>query len=118
MEAEYVAILELYSEILFIKSFLNFAVQKVKVPFKVHCAIVGEIYLAYNAKLSQQTKVIDMKYHLVYITRGLIDNIFIKLEDNGVNIWIKNTRGKIFATHSSKFLQNTVQKNMGEVLEE
>ena len=62
-EAEYVALSEVATEILYICSILRFLQVKQEFPIEVHVDNVGAIYLSKNASTSNRTKHIDTRYH-------------------------------------------------------
>ena len=109
-KAEYVAITELCCEIMFVKSILEFLGMKLKFPIIVNCDNIGAIYLAYNAKTSQRTKHIDVKYHYVreYVEKGMIKIIFVRSEKNDADLWTKNLKEDTYVEHSSKFMKEMV----------
>ena len=111
-EAEYVAMAELCGEILFVKSILEFLGVKLEWPILVNCDNIGAIYLAHNAKTSQRTKHIDVKYHFVreYVENGLIKIVFVKSEENDADIWTKNVKSEIFRKHTEKFMSSVPQQ--------
>ena len=109
-EAEYVAMSEVCTEILFIKSILDFCGVGVKLPILVNCDNIGAIYLAHNAKTSRRTKHIDVKYHFVreYVEEGIVKVIFVKSEDNDADLWTKNLGYAAYNKHSDKFMTSFV----------
>ena len=111
-EAEYVAMSELCGEILFVKSILEFLGVKMELPILVNCDNIGAIYLAHNAKTSQRTKHIDVKYHFVreYVEDGMIKVVFVKSEENDADIWTKNVKSDIFKKHTEKFMTSVPQQ--------
>ena len=93
-EAEYVAISELCTELLFIKQVLEFLGAKIDFPMIVRVDNVGAIYLAKNQTTGQQTKHIDICYHFVreFIEDGIIKIIFVKSEENMADIFTKTVK--------------------------
>ena len=79
-EAEYVAVAEVCTEIMFICMILWFLGIKIELPIMVHCDNVGAIFLSYNAKISQRTKHIDIKYRYVkeWVEDGIVKIVFVK----------------------------------------
>ena len=110
MEAKYIAFSELCTEILFIKSILEFLKIEIKLPIIVRCDKIGATYLENNAKLSQRTKHIDVKHHFVreYIEKGLIKIVFVRSEENEADIWTKNVKQDTYMKHTSKFMKNMI----------
>ena len=106
----YIAISELCTEILFIKSILEFLKIEIKLPIIVHCDNIGAIYLGNNAKLSQRTKHFNVKHHFVreYIEKRLIKIEFVRSEENEVDIWTKKLKQDTYAKHTSKLMKNMI----------
>ena len=79
MEAEYAALSELCSEILFVRMIMEFLGERVKYPITVYFKNVGAIYLAYIKKISIQTKHVDTRTHFVwnYVENRTIKIIFV-----------------------------------------
>ena len=104
-EAEYVAVSEDCQEMMFIKRIFEFIWVKVRTPITVYCDNVGAIFLAYNAKTGGRTKHIDVKYHYVreYIRDGVIQIVFVKLENNHSNVFTKNTTQRTYEGQIGKF---------------
>ena len=78
-EAEYVAVLEVCQEIMFIRSIIEFIGVKFKTLITVYCNNVGALFLAYNAKTGGRTKHIDVKYHYLreYVRDRIIQIVFV-----------------------------------------
>ena len=107
-EAEYVAVSEVCTEIIFIKYILEFLDVKVEYPVTVMCDNVGAIFLSYNAKNSNRTKHVDIRAHFVrqYVEDGVVKVIFIRSEENEADTFTKNVSGKIFRRHAIKNLES------------
>lgn len=105
-EAEYVAVSEVCTEIIFIKQILEFLGIKIDFPITVHCDNVGAIFLANNAKNSQRTKHVDIRAHYVrqYVKDGTVKIIFVRSEDNAADPYTKNVSTKIFNQHTTSSL--------------
>ena len=86
------AVSEVATEILFIKSMLEFLGVKVELPIEVNVDNVGAIYLSKSATTSNRTRHIDTRYHFVreYIDDGVLKVVFVKSEDNHADIMTKN----------------------------
>ena len=78
-EAEYIRLLEVCQEILFMKSILEFLEAKVSYPIQVHVDIQGAIFLANNEGASMRTKHVDVQYHFVreYVKDGVVKIVFV-----------------------------------------
>ena len=111
-EAEYIAVSEVCTEIIFIKQVLEFLGIKIQYPITVNCDNVGAIFLAYNAKNSQRTKHVDIREHYVrqYVEDGTIKIIFVKSEDNAADTFTKNVSGNIFKKHAITSLKKVERK--------
>ena len=105
-EAEYTAVLEVATEILFIKSMLEFLGVKVELPIEVNVDNVGAIYLSKSATTSNRTRHIDTRYHFVreYIDDGVLKVVFVKLEDNHADIMTKHLSIQLFDKHSNAIM--------------
>ena len=105
-EAEYIAILEVAMEILYIAGILKFLGVKIKYPIEVNVDNIGAVYLAKNATTGNRTKHIDTRYHFVreYIEDGIVKVIFVRSENNDVDIFTKNVNTATF---------NKLAKNIG-----
>ena len=81
-EAEYVAISEVYTKIMFIKTILSFLGIEIKRPIQVNCDNIGAIFLSHNAKASARTKHIDIRYHFIreHVIDGLVEIVFVHSE--------------------------------------
>ena len=116
-EAEYLAIADVCTEILFIRNLLTFFGIKIAYPITVRCDNVGAIFLGYNAKTSSRTKHVDIKAHFVreYVNEGIIKIVFVRSENNDSDIWTKNTDRKTYVKHRSKFMGNREVANDKEL---
>ena len=83
-EAEYVAISEIATEILYIAGILKFLEVEIEHPIVIHVDNIGAIYLAERATSSTRTKHIDTRYHFVrnYIEDGILKIKFVRSNDN------------------------------------
>jgi len=83
-EAEYVALSEVATEILFAKQVLEFLGVPTALPIEVHVENVGAMFLANNATTGQRTRHIDVRYHYVreYIDDGIMVICFVWSEKN------------------------------------
>ena len=65
-EAEYVAVSEVCSYIIFVKMMMEFLKMVIERSVVVHCDYVGAIFLGNNAKQSVRIKHIDVsRYHFI-----------------------------------------------------
>ena len=100
-EAEYMAVSEIATEILFIRSMLEFLGVKVELPIEVNVDNIGAIYLSKSATSSNRTRHIDTRYHFVreYIENGILKIVFVKSEDNDADIMTKNLCIRLYDKH-------------------
>ena len=107
-EAEYVAVSEVCTDIMFIKMMMEFLQLEMKKPVIVHCDNVGAIFLGNNAKLSARTKHIDVKYHFIreHVVDGTLEITFIPSEENDADIFTKNVGQEAYKKHSKKFMKD------------
>ena len=105
-EAEYMAISEVATEILFIKSMMEFLGVEVKLPIEVKVDNVGAIYLSKSATTSNRTRHIDTRYHFVreYIDDGILKVVFVKSEENDADIMTKNLSIGLYEKHSKSIM--------------
>ena len=110
-EAEYVAVSDVCTEIMFIRMILEFLGVRVRMPIIVHCDNIGAIFLSYNAKISQRTKHIDTKYRYVgeYVEQGVVKIIFVRSEENVADILTKNVSLETFKKHTVRFLDKMTE---------
>ena len=107
-EAEYVAISEVCTEIMFVKMILSFMGVEVRRPITVNCDNVGAIFLGHNAKASARTKHIDIRYHFIreHVIDGIVEIVFVRSEENDADIFTKNVSRATYDKHSSKFMKD------------
>ena len=106
MEAEYVALLEVMAEILFICNILEFLQVEVKYPIVVRVDNAGAIYIANNEGLGKRTKHIDMKFHFVreHMEDGILKILYVCSKENDADVFTKNLGGKQQEMHMGKFM--------------
>jgi len=105
-EAEYMAVSEVATEILFIKSMMEFLGVNVTLPIQVNVDNVGAIYLSKSATTSNRTRHIDTRYHFVrdYIEDGVLKVLFVRSEDNHANIMTKHLSVQLYDQHSGSIM--------------
>ena len=110
-EAEYYAISECVTEMLYTKQVIEFMGLPIQLPMKLKVDNMGAIYLANNAFTEQRTKHIDCRVHFV---RDLIQNVppilsvdFVKSEDNKADSFTKNLNGATYMKHIKWYMSNT-----------
>ena len=91
-EAEYVGLVEMVCELLFIKNVLQSIGYCVNLPMMVYTDNIGAIYMTKNWTTSGRTKHIDTRYH--FIREMVRDNIlsvnFVGTKENQANMLTKN----------------------------
>ena len=108
-EAEYMAVSEVATEILFMKSMMDFLGVPVSLPIEVYVDNVGAIYLSKSATTSNRTRHIDTRYHFVrdYIDDGVLKIVFVRSEFNHADIMTKNLSVKLYEQHSDAIMKGT-----------
>ena len=78
-KAEYVAVTEVATDILFIARMMEFLGNQIDYPIIVNVDNIGAIYLATTAKTGNRTKHIDTRYHFVreYVEKGILKVVFV-----------------------------------------
>ena len=105
-EAEYVAVADICTEILFIKTILDFLQLPVHLPITVMCDNVGAIFIAHNSKNSGRTKNINIKYHFIreYIIDGIVQVQFVRSKDNLADPFTKNVSRDTYVKNAYTYL--------------
>ena len=100
-EAEYVAVSEVATEILYIAKMLEFLDTDVQYPIIVNVDNIGAIYLATTAKTGSRTKHVDVRYHFVreYIEKGILKVVFVRSAENVADVMTKNLGRELFEKH-------------------
>lgn len=106
-EAEYVALAELVTEVMFVKMILESMGMSVQIPIKLRADNIGALFLAKNTTTGQRTKHIDVRYHFIreLIEEGTIEVEFVKTQDNEADIYTKNTSGDLFKKHTNGYMK-------------
>ena len=86
------AVSEVCTEIMFMKTILEFVGVNIKKPIMVNCDNEKAIFVANNAKMTARTKHIDIKYHLIreFIVDGTVKIVFVTSENNNSDVFKKN----------------------------
>ena len=100
-EAEYMAISEVATEILYVAGILKFLGIRLQYPIIVNVDNIGAVYLSKNATTGNRTKHIDTRYHFVreYIEDGILKVVFVRSENNHADIFTKNLSTESFTKH-------------------
>ena len=106
-EAEYVAVSEVFKEIIFLRQILYLLGIKVEYPIQIHVDNVGEIFIFKNNG-GKRTRHIDIRYHYVreYEEEGIVKVLFVKSKDNVEDIFTKNTDDDTHLKHTSEFMSD------------
>lgn len=109
-EAEYKAISEVVTEILYIKMIVEFLDEKLQLPIQVKVDNLGAIYLSKSASTSTRTKHIDTHYHFVreYVEDGIVQIEFVRSEANQADIFTKNLPRDSYERHSHTILKDNM----------
>jgi hypothetical protein len=112
-EAEYFVLSEVAKEVIFVKHLVASMGITIEFPIIIKVDNVGAIYLANNHTTGQRTKHIDIQQHFVreYIEDGISKVVFVKSEDNDVDIFTKNATEELFNKHSKKLVETVNQNN-------
>ena len=112
-EAEYVAVVEVCTEILFIKTIMDFLKIKIELPITIMCDNVGAILIAHNSKNSGRTKHINIKHHFIRecVIDGTVQIKFDWLEENLADPFTKNVSSDSYMKNANTYLQNINDAN-------
>jgi hypothetical protein len=107
-EAEYVAMSEVGTEVIYAKDILAFLGVTIALPITVEIDNIGAIYLAKKAGSSARTKHVDTRYHYVreYIEEGILLVTFVRTDKNDADIFTKNLGKEKYVKHSVKFMND------------
>ena len=105
-EAEYYALSELCSELIFIKHILEFVGVEIEFPIVARVDNVGAMFLSNNHALSQRTKHISTRQHFIrqFIEDGIIKVIFVRSKSNDSDLFTKNLSKELFNKHKNKIM--------------
>ena len=107
-EAEYVAVAEVCTEVLFIKTIMDFLGLEISLPITVLYDNIGAIYITNNPKNNGRTKHINVKYHFIreYVIDGTLQINFVRSEENFADPFTKNVSRDLYEKHSFKYLED------------
>jgi Reverse transcriptase (RNA-dependent DNA polymerase) len=107
-EAEYVALSEMCTELVFLKMVIESIGVQVELPMKVYVDNGGAIFLTNNTSTGQRTKHIDIRYHYAreLASDGIIEVIFVGTAENDADIYTQNTSSELYDKHTSKYMQS------------
>ena len=103
IEAEYIAILEVAMEILFIAGVMKFIGMDVAYSIKVNVDNIGAICLSKNVTTGNQTKRVNMRFHFVckYINNSKLKIMFVRSEENHADLITKNLSTELYRKHTN-----------------
>jgi Reverse transcriptase (RNA-dependent DNA polymerase) len=112
-EAEYVAMSETVKQIRFIYYLLPGMGVQIKLPIVVRCDNIGAIFMAENSSSGVRTRHIDTRYHFVreHVVNEFIKIIFVKSNENEVDMFTKNIGKEIYEKHVKRFLGKDASNN-------
>jgi hypothetical protein len=108
-EAEYMALSDLCTEVLFIKQLLESMGMGIQLPIKLEVDNTGALFLAENSTTSQRTKHIDVRHHFIcnLMDDKIIEVKFVKTTENDADVYTKNVSGDLFMKHTTPYMDNT-----------
>ena len=112
-EAEYVAVSEVVKEIKLLYHILRSIEIKAPLPIQGQVDNVGAIWLANNSSVSERTKHVDLRAHIVrnMIKDQVIEINFVKSSENDSDIMTKNQQGQHYMYANSKMVYTVQEMN-------
>ncbi len=106
-EDEWVTLSQAVREVICVSQLLTSMKIHVPSPIILHVDNVGEIFMAQNVTTTSQTKHVDIRYKFVnkYVEDGIVKITFVKAKENDADIFTKNLKWELHATHSSNFFK-------------
>lgn len=108
-EAEYYAISEVATELLFVKQIAEFLRVNLQLPMIVRVDNNGAIYLANNSTSGTRTKHVDTRVHFVRdLTQAepkVLEPQFVPSADNQSDTYTKNVTSDLFFKHTSHYMR-------------
>ena len=94
--------MEVSTKILFIAEVMKFLGMEINYPIEIYKDNISAIYLSKNATTANRTKHVDSRYHFVreYMEIGIVKTVFVRTEDNKVNLMMKNLGSDLYAKHT------------------
>jgi hypothetical protein len=105
-EAEYMALCDLCTEVLFIKQLLENMGLQIELPIQLQVDNTGALFLAENSTTGQRTKHIDVRHHFIrnLIEDKIIEVKFVKTADNDADSYTKNLSLELFNKHTKHYM--------------
>ena len=116
-EAEYYALSEMCSELIFIKNILEFIGVKIQFPIVAKVDNVGAMFLSNNHAMSQRTKHISIRQHFIrqFVEDGIIKVIFVRSKSNDSDIFTKNLSKDLYEKHRKKIMTGIEAEKYNDV---
>ena len=105
-EVEYIAVLEVCTEIMHCKYIAEFMGIRINLLILVNVDNIGAVYLANSVQGTQRTKHVNVQYHFVceYVEDDVVQIVFVKSKDNVADPFTKNTDGETHSHHTSGYM--------------
>ena len=106
-EAEYVAISEVCTEILFVAQLMKFVGMKLVYPLIVNVDNIGAIFITENS-VGRRTRHIDARYHFVqeYVEDGTVKIVFVRTDKNRADTNTKNVDPATYKRHTDVYMND------------
>ena len=106
-QVEYVVLSGVVTTLKFIVMVLQSMEIEVTLPITVYVDNIGAIFLVNNCTTSDQTKHVDICYHLIqeYVEDRMVKIELIKSEEYDTNLFMKNLPGNLFKKHTKKLVE-------------
>ena len=90
-EAEYIALMAVAREVLYLQALLGELYEPVNLPTPINCDNQSAIALASNGKFHARTKHIDIRFHFVRdcVKNGIFELVYCPTEENVADIFTK-----------------------------
>jgi hypothetical protein len=113
MTAEYFGTSELVKEVIFAEQILETMGVILEFLYIIEVVYTGAMYIANNYTTEQRTKHIDIRAHFIceFIEYGVLKVVFICSEDNGADIYMKNTTEFLFRKLSRKYMEDISEQH-------
>ena len=116
-EAEFIALSEAISEILFIWNVIIFIGGIINLPIQVHVDNMGALYLAENNSSNSRIRHIEARNLFIqeFIWDGVIKVVFVCSENNNADILMKNVSVVIHERHCQVFMHKSSEDEWFEI---
>ena len=117
-EAEYITLSTVAQEVMFQSQILDEIIrdQHIK-PSVIFEDSLGAIYLTKNSQISQRTKHIDVRHHVIrtLIDKKVLDVNFVKSRMNISDVMTKNVKEDLFLKHEKSINGGMIEYNKKEI---